>query len=213
MAATAIFPLETVLFPHTPLALRVFEERYLKMLGASLEAESPSFGVVLIERGSEVGGGDTRFRTGTMARIVEVAARESAIELLVVGQERIEISAWWDDEPYPTAEVHPVADLAWDSALAPLRDEAEKHVRRVLTRAALTTGSRWDPSIEISDDPLESSWQLAAIAPLGPIDQLELLRATSLAGLLARLIDLTLEAEEILTAPSGGGDDEPGLTA
>ena len=158
MAATAIFPLETVLFPNTPLALRVFEERYLKMLGACLEAESPSFGVVLIERGSEVGGGDTRFRTGTMARLVEVAARENAIELLVVGQERIEISAWWDDEPYPTAEVHPVADLAWDSALAPLRDEAEKHVRRVLTRAALTTGSRWDPSIEISDDPLESSW-------------------------------------------------------
>ena len=52
MAATAIFPLETVLFPHTPLALRVFEERYLKMLGACLEAETPSFGVVLIERGS-----------------------------------------------------------------------------------------------------------------------------------------------------------------
>ncbi|MFJ4045953.1 LON peptidase substrate-binding domain-containing protein [Microbacterium sp. NPDC089987] len=215
MAATAMFPLETVLFPYTPLALRVFEERYLKMLGAALESHDPSFGVVLIERGSEAGGGDTRFATGTMARIVEVAATERDIELLVVGAERIEVGAWWNDEVYPTAEVHAVPELTWDPMLAPLRDEAEKHVRRVLTRSALTSGSRWDPSIEISDDPLESSWQLAAIAPLGPIDQLELLRATSLAGLLARTIDLTLEAEQILTATFDGGDDndDPGLTA
>lgn len=216
MAATAMFPLETVLFPYTPLALRVFEERYLKMLGAALESHEPSFGVVLIERGSEAGGGDTRFRTGTMARVVEVAATERDIELLVVGGERIEVGAWWNDEAYPTAEVHAIAELRWDPALAPLRDEAEKHVRRVLTRAAMTSGSRWDPNIEISDDPLESSWQLAAIAPLGPIDQLELLRATSLGGLLARTIDLTLEAEELLKATfdhGGGAGDEPGLTA
>lgn len=204
-----MFPLGTVLFPHTPLALRVFEERYLKMLGRCLDADNPSFGVVLIERGSEAGGGDTRFPTGTMARIVEVAATERDIELLVVGGERIEVGAWWDDEPYPTAEVHPVAELTWDPALAPLREEAERHVRRVLTRTTLTSGARWDPNIEISDDPLESSWQLAAIAPLGPIDQLELLRATSLGGLLARLIDLTLEAEEVLTA-TFGDDDEGG---
>ena len=144
-----------------------------------------------------------------------VAATERDIELLVVGGERIEVGAWWNDEAYPTAEVHTIAELTWDPALAPLRAEAEKHVRRVLTRAALSSGSRWDPNIEISDDPLESSWQLAAIAPLGPIDQLELLRSSSLAGLLARLIDLTLEAEQILTATFDGGrdDGEPGLTA
>nr|WP_307858909.1 LON peptidase substrate-binding domain-containing protein [Microbacterium esteraromaticum] len=137
---------------------------------------------------------------GTMARIVEVDATERDIQLLVVGGERIEVGAWWNDESYPTAEVHVLAELAWDDALTALRDEAERHVRRVLTRAAVTSGTRWDPNIEISDDPLESSWQLAAIAPLGPIDQLELLRATSVAGLLARLIDLTLEAEQLFTA-------------
>ncbi|MEV7632729.1 LON peptidase substrate-binding domain-containing protein [Microbacterium sp. NPDC089318] len=212
MAATAMFPLETVLFPHTPLALRVFEERYLRMLGECLESDDPSFGVVLIERGSEAGGGDTRFGTGTLARIVEVAATEHDIQLLVVGGERIEVTGW-EDAPYPTAQMHALPDLTWDEALAPLRDQAEAHVRRVLRRASLTSETRWDPNVEVADDPVESSWQLAAIAPLGPIDQLELLRASSLAGLLARLIDLTLEAEEILEATSDGGDGEPGLTA
>ena len=58
MPVIPMFPLGSVLFPAMPLALRVFEERYLKMMGALLDAEEPIFGVVLIERGSEVGGAD-----------------------------------------------------------------------------------------------------------------------------------------------------------
>ena len=54
MKSLPVFPLGSVLFPHMPLALRVFEERYLKMIGALLETDDLVFGVVLIERGSEV---------------------------------------------------------------------------------------------------------------------------------------------------------------
>jgi hypothetical protein len=63
---------------------------------------------------------------------------------------------------------------------------------------------QWDPDIELSDDPLESSWQLAAIAPLGQLDQFRLLRSTTVGGLLRELIDLTLAAEPVLTARSDG---------
>ncbi len=73
-------------------------------------------------------------------------------------------------------------------------------MRRVLSRAAEYNEVQWDANIEISDDPLESSWQLAAIAPLGQLDQLRLLRSTTLGGLLRELIDLTLAAEPVLTA-------------
>ena len=52
-----MFPLGSVLFPHMPLPLRLFEPRYLKMLGDLLEQPDPEFGVVLIERGHEVGVG------------------------------------------------------------------------------------------------------------------------------------------------------------
>ena len=194
-----MFPLGSVLFPHTPLALRIFEERYLVMLGRLLEDEDPQFGVVLIERGSEAGGGDQRFAIGTMARITNVMAGERDIHLIAVGGSRVEVSQWRDDEPYPTATVRELPSLVWDDALTPLRNEAERIVRRVLSRAAEYAEVQWDPNIELSDDPLESSWQLAAIAPLGQLDQFRLLRSTTVGGLLRELIDLTLAAEPVLT--------------
>ncbi|HEX5095168.1 MAG TPA: LON peptidase substrate-binding domain-containing protein, partial [Acidimicrobiia bacterium] len=55
-----MFPLGTVLFPHALLPLQVFEPRYRVMMRNLLDGER-EFGVVLIERGSEVGGGDVRF--------------------------------------------------------------------------------------------------------------------------------------------------------
>src|SRR5207245_749816 len=67
-----MFPLGTVLFPHTQLPIHVFEPRYRKMVEDCLGGEG-DFGVVLIERGHEVGGGDTRFPVGTLAHIVQAA--------------------------------------------------------------------------------------------------------------------------------------------
>src|ERR1700716_2301802 len=64
-----MFPLGNVLFPHAQLSLHVFEPRYRALAEACLAGDG-EFGVVLIERGSEVGGGDTRFSIGTVARIV-----------------------------------------------------------------------------------------------------------------------------------------------
>jgi len=49
----------------------------------------------------------------------------------------------------------------------------------------------WAASVEISDDPVEAAWQLAAIAPLGPLDQVGLLGAESMHQLLISLIELT----------------------
>ncbi|WP_306820595.1 MULTISPECIES: LON peptidase substrate-binding domain-containing protein [unclassified Microbacterium] len=211
MANVAMFPLGTVLFPHTPLALRIFEERYLMMLGRLLDDEDPQFGVVLIERGSETGGGEQRVRVGTMARITNVMAGESDIHLIAVGGSRVEVDEWRDDQPYPTASVRELPPLVWDDALTPLHTEAERIVRRVLARAAEFAEVQWDPSVELSDDPLESSWQLAAIAPLGQLDQFRLLRSTTVGGLLRELIDLTLAAEPLLTAPPRGDDFDAAL--
>ncbi|MEY3360946.1 MAG: hypothetical protein RL531_665, partial [Actinomycetota bacterium] len=65
-----MFPLGTALLPGAMLPLHVFEERYRALVEHCL-ARDGEFGVVLIERGSEVGGGDRRFAVGTLARIVE----------------------------------------------------------------------------------------------------------------------------------------------
>src|SRR6202044_2208664 len=57
----AMFPLSAVLFPHATMPLHVFEPRYRELLRDCLAGDA-RFGIVLIERGSEGGGGDERSR-------------------------------------------------------------------------------------------------------------------------------------------------------
>ncbi|CAH0124340.1 hypothetical protein SRABI76_00091 [Microbacterium oxydans] len=197
MVTLAMFPLGSVLFPHAPLPLRVFEPRYLTMVGRLLDEDDPQFGVVLIERGHEVGGGDRRSGVGTMARLVSVAAGGDVLHAVAVGTERFTIDQWLDDDPYPRAEVTPLPDLEWNEALTPLHSEAEAIVRRALGRAP---EARWDADTELAENPLTAAWQLAAIAPLGEYDQYTLLRSTTAGGLLRQVIDLTLEAELLWSA-------------
>lgn len=192
-----MFPLGSVLFPHTPLPLRVFEPRYLKMIGQLLEEDDPQFGVVLIERGHEAGGGDQRSGAGTLARLVSISAGADDLQVVAVGTERFTVDRWLDDDPYPRAELTPLPPLEWNEALAPLRLEAEAIVRRVLARVP---DARWDADTELSDDPLAAAWQIAAIAPLSEYDQFTLLRSTTMGGLLRQVIDLTLEVEPLWSA-------------
>lgn len=196
-----MFPLGSVLFPYMPLQLRVFEDRYLQMLSRILKDEPAEFGVVLIERGQEVGGGEHRFTVGTVARITEIDAPEGYVSLLALGDRRIETEEWLPDDPYPQARVTILEDLTWDDALEPLRERAEQTVRRVLALASEMSEQFWPANVALSDDPVASSWQLAGIAPLGPIDQIALLRSRTLGALLGSLIDLTLAAEETLRTP------------
>ncbi len=191
-----MFPLGSVLFPYTPLPLRVFEPRYLTMIGHLLDEDDPEFGVVLIERGHEVGGGDRRSRAGTMARLLTVSAGAEVLHAVAVGTGRFTVDRWMDDAPFPRAEVTPLPELTWNDALAPLRTEAEAIVRRVLAR----TETGWDADTELSDDPVAAAWQLAAIAPLGEYDRYTLLQSTTIGALLGQVIDLTLGAEQLWSA-------------
>jgi len=63
-----LFPLHTVLFPDGPLALRIFEPRYLDMVSECLRNERP-FGVCLIQSGQEAGEAARPHLTGTFASI------------------------------------------------------------------------------------------------------------------------------------------------
>jgi len=186
-----MFPLGSVLFPHMPVQLRVFEQRYMVMLSEILDVEPSEFGVVLIERGQEVGGGEQRFSVGTVARIAELEGAEGFVALVAEGATRFVVEEWLDDAPYPRARVRELPDLEWNDELEPLRDRAEKLVRRALALASEFADQQWAADVTLSDDPLESSWQLAAISPLGPLDQVALLRAESLKDLLEAVIELT----------------------
>src|SRR5260370_38243553 len=67
-----MFPLGTVLLPFAHLPLHIFEPRYRALVKDCTPGDG-EFGVVLIERGHEVGGGDVRFEGGPVAHIVQTA--------------------------------------------------------------------------------------------------------------------------------------------
>ena len=211
MTALPMFPLGSVLFPHMPLALRVFEERYIVMLSRILNDEPAEFGVVLIERGQEVGGGEQRFAFGTVAQIAQVEAADGFIALVAQGDRRIEVVEWSGEDPFPQAEIRELDELRWSDELQPLRETAEHEVRRALALASEFADMPWAASVEVSDDPVEAAWQLAAISPLGPLDQIALLRCNTMEQLLVMIANLTSVAAETI-GDSWPVDDDDELT-
>jgi len=199
MTVLPMFPLGSVLFPSMPAALRIFEERYIVMLSKVLGEEPSEFGIVLIERGSEVGGGEQRFPIGTVAQITQVEASEGFIGLVAQGSRRIEIVEWLDDDPHPQAEVRELPELEWQDSLQPLREQAEQLVRRTIAQASEFVEQQWPADIVLDDDPIAAVWQLAGIAPVGPLDQVTLLRSSTTEELLRGVIEATEGAAEMLT--------------
>ena len=186
-----MFPLGTVLFPHALLPLRVFEPRYRLMAERVLRGDG-EFGVVLIERGSEVGGGDTRFDTGTVARVVRSQRLPDGGYLLgTVGIRRIRVTRWLPDDPYPQADVVAVEEPAASGDSAGARDRAVA----ALDDLCAIYRER-DPRVPevpaVADDAEQASYELAALAPIGPLDAqrvLETPAATDRLGLLAELLE------------------------
>jgi uncharacterized protein len=201
VAAMAIFPLNSVLFPHMPLRLRVFEERYLIMLAELLKSEDARFGVVLIERGREVGGGEECFSLGTVAEITQLGAQEGFIGLVAQGGQRFEVIEWINDGLHPCADVRKMPELEWDDGLWRLRKEVERLVRRTLAVASEFAENVWPSDVELSANPAAAAWQLAAISPLSALDQLALLGSTSFAELLTGVSELTYHAGLTFDAP------------
>ena len=196
----AMFPLGSVLFPGMPLPLRVFEPRYVAMVSSVLAQTEPEFGVVLIERGSEVGGGDVRFGVGTVARIVSVEQTADSIELLAMGAARFEVVRWLEDDPFPRAEVRELDAVELDESTPSELDAAEALVRTSISRASEFVELPWPADIELSAELAQRIWQVAAIAPLNSLDQFALLRSRTASELLARLVEETQGTDVLFTA-------------
>ena len=201
----AMFPLGSVLFPGMPLQLRVFEPRYRAMLLSVLGETEHEFGVVLIERGSEVGGGDVRFGVGTVARIVSVEQAVGSIVLLATGAERFEVVRWLQDDPFPRAQVRELAAVELDASTRSELAAAEAVVRATIARASEFVDLSWPADIELSPELAQRLWQVAGIAPLNSLDQYALLRSRTASELLARLVADTQGADVLFTA--GWGTD------
>ena len=204
-----MFPLGSVLMPAMPLNLRIFEERYLKLLGDLLGEETPEFGVVLIERGQEVGGGEKRMGVGTIATVNEIGTTDEFYGLQSVGSRRFRVSAWLPDDPYPVADIDFLPDLIWDDNLMPARVHLETKVRRLLAFASEFGDLQYGADVQFSDDPMEACWQLAGVLPVGQLDQLDLLQSQSAEDLIAQTNEIVNAANQSLEQMMTGIDEQP----
>jgi uncharacterized protein len=198
-----MFPLGTVLFPRSRLPLHVFELRYRALVKDCLRNRN-EFGVVLISRGHEVGGGDERFAVGTVAHISESAELADGRWVLdTVGTRRVRIATWLPDDPYPLALAADLPDAAPVDNAA-LRT-AEQQVRRALTLKAELDEPAAPASIPIDDDPAAAAWQLCAIAPIQALDQQRLLEEDDADERVRLLAQLAGEACDVLAYRLSGG--------
>ena len=195
-----VFPLGTAVLPTQMVPLHIFEDRY-RMLMETLKAigSSAELGMVLIERGSEVGGGEVRTRTGTVTHLIESERLPDGRWVAIfAGSHRFRVDQWLDDDPYPQAMVQEEADDDWDPNDQPLLDQAETSVRQALHLARELGEPVGHPEFTLSQEPVVAAWELCARAPLGALDRQNLLDARSRADRLRQLASLAADAASLL---------------
>jgi Lon protease-like protein len=160
-----------------------------------VDSPDPAFGVVLISRGQEVGGGDIRSDVGALARITDyVDLGEGQYQLLASVGERIRVSQWLPDDPYPCAVV-----TAWPDEPGP--DVGPERIsvvvdailglfeRVIAARGGHLRSDALAVDEEIADDPSRHVYALASRVPMGQADRYAVLAAPTLAERVAVLSD------------------------
>lgn len=196
------FPLHTVAFPHLPLPIQVFEERYRAMTRDVMANGSPyggRFVVSLITDGPEVGAdAAVPVVTRSVGTIVEVHSAEQLPDgrwaMLVVGRTRAALGevdrsgpyAVIDAEPLPEVEGDPRAARALLPEVQAALDSYLQTVKRFvasaasigseskeITRVAASLDEVLKP-ISLPEDPLAASYAV------GGVLQIELTRKQQL---------------------------------
>jgi len=195
-----MFPLSAVLFPHASMPLHVFEPRYRELMRDCLAGDG-RFGIVLIERGSEVGGDDERSLLGTRGVITRAAELPDGRWVLEIeGEARIAVDEWLPDDPYPVALVRDASPAAVreDADAAPLVIAAGQRVRRARALLAEQGGAPAlapELALDGGGDVELASWQLCAMAPLSAYDAQRLLAADGAPERLRHLAELMEQLE------------------
>jgi uncharacterized protein len=181
-----IFPLHSILLPHTDLGLHVFEERYRSLVGHCLDS-GEGFGVVLIRRGREVGGPAEPHSVGTMARIAGYARLPDGRYLLEVeGYRRFRIVDIDCSNEYPAAWVEHLPEAIGDFGVA--REHSEE-AEKLLASYRLRNGDG-DVPLKLPVDPVARSYTIATMLAIDPPEKQTLLETETADVRLAREVSI-----------------------
>jgi uncharacterized protein len=170
-----VLPLNAVLLPGTSMSLRIFEDRYLRLL-ADRATTDVIFSVARIISGSEVGD-QPSFRTvATSARLATInAVSDKLIEIVISGEQRVELTNVDWSRGYATADTVDLPDLPCDeNATLVAAGQQVKAFSRLLQLASKFI--RGDFPLPITSiDPSATSYDLARWLPLTVDEQQHLL--------------------------------------
>lgn len=89
---SALFPLNTVLFPGCILALQIFEQRYLRLIKACMR-DNHGFVVILISSGKEVGDAPETYSVGTYVEIIDWETLDNGLfGITIKAKNRVRVS-------------------------------------------------------------------------------------------------------------------------
>lgn len=190
MYELALFPLNTVLFPSTPLQLHIFEDRYKVMIGECIAQKKP-FGVVLIRRGDEALGvlADPH-RIGCTANIIEVERLEQGrMNITAIGKDRFRILSL-DSQTHPylvgMVDNYPLVEQSLE-VLKPVADQLQAQLIRYL-RLLVEAGLIELDTRNLPESPLLVAYLSAALLQVPALQKQQLLSIHDAQTLINRLV-------------------------
>jgi Lon protease-like protein len=159
----SLFPLRTVLYPGGPLPLRIFETRYIDMIGRCLKDEQP-FGVLLIKSGEETGPATTH-DVGTLAHIQDwYQGSDGLLGVTAVGERRFRlIHADQQSDGLNVGEIEYLAEISGIDL-----PEDYKPLAKILDGVLDDLGRLYDNLERHFDDAGWVAYRFAEILPMSP---------------------------------------------
>lgn len=161
-----LFPLHTVLFPGGRLPLRIFEARYVDMIGACVK-NGTGFGVCLIREGREVGEAAIAYEIGTYARVADWNLRhDGLLGIIAAGERRFRVMC---TEVQPNYLVRAEVEFLPDEPAVTVPERFQT-MAELLRRVVDQVGDRCGLSERNYRDAGWVGYRLAELLPL-PLDQ------------------------------------------
>ena len=123
----------------------------------------------------------------------------------MAGTERIRILEWLEDDPHPWAVVESIPDVAERFDVSELIDTASARLRTVMALASELGADTSDLDLTVSEDPVAASFQIAALAPVTPLDSYEMLAADSIDERLELASGFLTDRIDMIRAELAGG--------
>lgn len=205
-----MFPLPMPLLPGMGLPLQVFEPRYQAMMEDVVDTGDGRFGVALITRGHQVGGGDLRSLVGTVAEVLRHEHLDDGRRIvLAVGRQRLRVTRWLRDDPYPLAEVETWpdepepegsahADSGHGLGRIDIQGRLDDIVAMVASRLEAEDRTQLFESSNLPRDLDLAIWQATIVADLGALDRQRLLESPGRDARLPLLVGMLEERRDVL---------------